>query len=541
MKYIAYCRKSREEKDKQILSIEAQIAELKEFAKKENLEIVEFIEEAKTAKVPGRENFNQVIKKIEKGKASGIIAWHPDRLARNSIDGGKIIYLLDTKKLLDLKFPSFWFENTPQGKFMLSIAFGQSKYYVDNLSENVKRGLRQKIRNGIWPGKAPYGYINNFQTRGIDIDNKKAKAIRKSYEMFSDGNKTFTDISNFLYKFDFKTKNGKPLNISQVRQILSNKFYVGIMKYNDEYNEGKHKTFISKQLFQKVQEEMKKRDKHYKKSNGFPFLGIFKCRECGGAITAEKHTKFYKGTNRAVTYFYYRCTKKLGPCNQKAITSMDMENQIKEMLEKVSLPSVWKKDWLRWFEKDELLEKHFQDKTIEKLQIELEAINKKQNFLLYSFLDQVIDSDTYKNKKNELFETKIKLEEDLLNLKDNGSSRLEPLREFIETALRCGKIARAKNTNEELASFVKTVGSNFYLDNRRLFVSFKQGFNTLYSQRQKTSGFSDSKENSLSVGVRRIELQPHGPQPRILPLNYTPEMLSLFYHIFVLWPQILYN
>jgi DNA invertase Pin-like site-specific DNA recombinase len=141
-KYIAYCRKSRDEVDKQVLSIEAQIAELKEFAKREKLEVVEFIEEAKTAKMLGREQFAEVLKKIEKGYANGIVAWHPELLARNSMDGGKIIYLLDTGKLIDLKFPTSWFENTPQGKFMLSIAFGQSKYYVDNLSENVKRGLR---------------------------------------------------------------------------------------------------------------------------------------------------------------------------------------------------------------------------------------------------------------------------------------------------------------------------------------------------------------------------------------------------------------
>ena len=64
MKYIEYCRKSREEKDKQILSISAQIAELKEYAKKEHLEISEFVEEEKTAKTPGRGKFTEVLKKI---------------------------------------------------------------------------------------------------------------------------------------------------------------------------------------------------------------------------------------------------------------------------------------------------------------------------------------------------------------------------------------------------------------------------------------------------------------------------------------------
>src|SRR3989338_10706907 len=106
IKYIAYCRKSTDDADRQVLSIEAQIAELKEYAKKENLKIFLLLKESKTAKKPGRKVFEQMIKLIEKGEANGILSWNPDRLARNSIDGGKIIYLLDTGKLQSLKFPT---------------------------------------------------------------------------------------------------------------------------------------------------------------------------------------------------------------------------------------------------------------------------------------------------------------------------------------------------------------------------------------------------------------------------------------------------
>jgi len=465
-KYIVYCRKSRDEADKQVLSIEAQIAELKEFAKREHLEIVEFIEEAKTAKVPGREKFAELIKKIEKGFVNGILAWHPDRLARNSMDGGKIVYLLDTGKLVDLKFPTFWFDNTPQGKFMLSIAFGQSKYYVDNLSENVKRGLRQKLRNGVWPAKAPYGYLNNPKTRGIDVDPEKSKAIKRAFEMFAEGTHTFTDIAKYLHKFNLRRKNGKPLHINEIRQILSNKFYIRIMFYNGEYHDGTHKTFISKDLFQKAQQEIQCRSKHFKKSYRFPFLGLAKCNECGATITAEQHTKFYKTTNHKATYIYYRCTKKLGHCSQVPITSFEMEKQLRKVVSDVALPQSWADQWLKFIERDELLEKQSSETTLQNLKTEIQEVDRKQNTLLDSYLDSIVDPEAYKTKKNELFEAKLKLQEEITKIEEGGSSWLEPMREFINVAINCDKIARAKNNCEELAFFAKRVGSNFFLSNR---------------------------------------------------------------------------
>ena len=175
-----------------------------------------------------------MLDRICAGEASGILAWHPDRLARNSIDGGKIIYLLDTGKILDLKFPTFWFENTPQGKFMLSIAFGQSKYYVDNLSENIKRGHRQKLRKGIWPGFAPLGYLNNHRTKEIDLDKDKAPFIRKAFELYATGDYTLKAIKQFLADSGITSYRNKPLSASCVQRMLKNHFYYGVFKFNNE-------------------------------------------------------------------------------------------------------------------------------------------------------------------------------------------------------------------------------------------------------------------------------------------------------------------
>src|SRR3989344_6093989 len=176
-KFFLYARKSTDVEDKQVLSIEAQLTELRAFGKQQKLEVFQEFVEKQSAKIPGRPIFNDMISRLEAGEANGILAWHPDRLARNSVDGGKIIYLIDCGHITALKIPQFWFEPTPQGKFMLNIAFGQSKYYVDSLSENTKRGLRQKVRRGEYPGLVPIGYINDVRNKSIVVDRKKARIV----------------------------------------------------------------------------------------------------------------------------------------------------------------------------------------------------------------------------------------------------------------------------------------------------------------------------------------------------------------------------
>lgn len=152
-----------------------------------------------------------MLKRIEAGEVSGILSWHPDRLARNSIDGGQIVYLLDQTQLTSLKFPTFWFENTSQGKFMLSIAFGQSKYYVDNLSENTKRGLRQKVRRGEMPGRAPLGNINDVRNKTVIVDKRNAPLVLAAFELYAKGSQRLKDIADFLAGKGIKTSGNLPL------------------------------------------------------------------------------------------------------------------------------------------------------------------------------------------------------------------------------------------------------------------------------------------------------------------------------------------
>jgi DNA invertase Pin-like site-specific DNA recombinase len=252
IKHFIYCRKSTEEEERQVLSIDAQLIELREYAKREGLLVAKEFTESQTAKEPGRPVFDQMLSEIEQGNAQGILAWNPDRLARNSVDGGRIIYLVDTGKIKSLKFPTFWFEPTPQGKFMLSVAFGQAKYYTDNLRENILRGIRQKLRRGEMPALSPLGYLNEPRLRTIEPDPKTFKKVKQCLEEFATGNYSLTQIQGKMFSLGLTGKDRKPVHTSTIQGILRNPFYYGMFMYRGELYQGSHKPMISKKLFDRI-------------------------------------------------------------------------------------------------------------------------------------------------------------------------------------------------------------------------------------------------------------------------------------------------
>ncbi len=468
MRYIIYARKSTEEEDQQVLSIEAQLVELKEFAAKEKLEIVASLCEAKTAKEPGRTKFAEMLSLIEKGKADGIISWHPDRLARNSVDGGRIIYMIDRGLIKSLKFPTFWFEPTPQGLFMLNIAFGQSKYFVDNLRENVKRGLRQKIRNGVWPGWAPVGYLNNPKTRMIGVDKDKAGKVRKLFELYATGEYTLKSLANWCKEKNLRGNLNKEIAISNIQKILQNIFYIGLIKYHGEIFEGRHEPLISKKLFDKCQEVMNKRGKVQEvRKHNFAFLGLLKCASCGCSITAE----IQKGHN------YYRCTKKKGLCQEKHYLREEaLAEQIKNFLQKVALSSQDTEKVLAALEAEQEQAKQQTQSKLESLKEQLKQIETKLAKLLDVFLSDALSTEEYAAKKQELLSQKVELQEKITDFEQKGLSWLEPAREFVLSLNQAAKLVAAEN-KKEMATFLKNIGSNHILQNRQLIFEPKIPYN----------------------------------------------------------------
>ena len=471
-RYILYARKSTDVEDKQVLSIQAQLAELRKYAKDNGLLVIDTVIEKKSAKTPGRPKFTEVLKHIQNGEANAILAWHPDRLARNSIDGGQIIYLLDQNHLADLKFQTFWFENTSQGKFMLNIAFGQSKYYVDNLSENTKRGLRAKIRRGEFPGIAPFGYYNNTKSKTVHIDKRQAEIVEAIFVLYSLGQSTFQDISDYLFERGVKTSGGKPYSKDKVKYILKNPFYYGHFIYGGEIYEGKHTPIISKKLFDKVQTVIKQRS-HPTKGLIEPqaYCGLLRC-SCGMMITAENKTKRQKNGNTH-HYLYYRCSRKnkTVKCIEPAVRSELLDQQLSDLLAGFALPKEYADKMRKWATADELTDKARIDGKIDGMRSELTHLSEKLQRLLDGFLDGVLEREIYTQKKAEIMSQKKTIEEQMSDLHSGTLEWVEPLNNWLEKAVSICSIAHSADQNAKKSLLLEIFGLNLKLKNKNAVAS----------------------------------------------------------------------
>ena len=459
--FFAYVRKSTDESDRQILSIQAQLFELHEFAKREGLTIIRVFEESRTAKAPGRPQFNLMLGEIEKGKAQGILAWHPDRLARNSVDGGRIVYLVDIGKIQDLRFPTFRFEASAHGKFMLNIAFCQSKYYVDNLSENVKRGFRQKLRNGIWPNRPPVGYFNDRANRCIAVDLEKSKLVRKAFELYATGNYALHEVRSRMSEVGFTSCTNGQMSISDFQWMFKNPFFYGVMKFNGELYEGKHEPIISKRLFDEVQEVTRRKSKH-KTPQLKPYLyrGLFRCGECGCFITTETQ----KGHN------YLRCTKRVSSCTQKYVREEAIAVQVDTTIERVALESAIADKIVRQLEEEREATAKGQEAAITRIKADIATCEKQIDLLLDMRLNEQISEPEYISKKCVLVNQKAELKGKLEAFERNRQNRFEPAIRFILEAKQA-TILLAEGNSEQKCDFLKKIGSNFQVAEKSLTVN----------------------------------------------------------------------
>ena len=344
VKYCLYARKSSESEERQVLSIDSQIKEMLQLAERENLEVVTMKQESHSAKETGqRPIFNEIIEELKLGKFNGILTWAPDRISRNAGDLGRIVDLMDSGALKEIRTFGQSFSNNPNEKFLLMILGSQAKLENDNRGINVKRGLRTRVEMGMWPNMAPLGYLNqkNFDKKGqLMVDPDRAPIVRMMFEKLANDNWSGRKIFNWLkFEINFKTRGNKSLTQSGIYRVLDSPFYYGMFEYpknSSNWYQGKHEPIITKELYEKARAQLK-RDQINRESHEFSFTKLFTCGYCGSGMSAQEKFKLLKdGTSNR--YVYYSCSRARDRnCKNKYIREEELIDELLKILDKVDL------------------------------------------------------------------------------------------------------------------------------------------------------------------------------------------------------------
>ena len=454
IKYFLYARKSSESEDRQVQSIDDQVNRLKELVSNLDLDVVEIFTESKSAKQPNtRPIFEDMLKKIERGKANGILCWQINRLSRNPVDSGKINWLLQqgTVKAIQTVDKQYLPEDNV---LMLSVESGMANQFILDLSKTTKRGLEGKVQRGWFPSKAPQGYINDVINKTIIKDEERFNLVRKMWDLMLTGNyqpPKILDIANNDWGYlTRKTKRGgnRPLSTSEIYRIFNDPFYYGYFKYNGRIHKGEHEPMITIDEFERVQELLGKKDKPKAKTHTFAFTGIIRCGNCGCLVTAEEKRKFIKSKKEYATYTYYRCTrrKKEIKCAEPAINLDNLEEQIVNEIEKYTIPKEFKEWALDVIRGNNEKEIEVCNQGYEMLNKKYLGLQNQLDNLTKLRLRDLIDDNEFVKERKELQNQIIKVRAKLDQSQDRGQNWVD----LVEKAFNFATYARERFINGDL-------------------------------------------------------------------------------------------
>ncbi len=484
IRYFGYLRKSGEGEDQQVQSIERQQDEVDKLTKRLGITVLKFFSESKSAKSPNnRPEFTEMIKRITKGEANGIVCWHLSRLSRNPLEWGIIQQLLADRKILSIQTRDR--EYLPDdNQIIMSVESGGTSQYSRDLSKSVKSGLERKLKNGIAPISAPLGYLNTKQqehgSNSIIVDPQRFPIIRKMWDMMLDGicsPPQIRDIANKdwgLRTRVAKIRGGKPISRSTIYRIFTDPFYAGLFYYKGKLHQGIHEPMITMDEFDKVQIMLGRDGKPRPKQHFFTYTGMMTCGECGCAITACEKDKIIKTTGELKKYVFYYCTRrKVGSenCTQKKVIPLkDLEEQIVEELEKVTISDTFKEMALELLQEDYAVTAR-EEQTIYDSQLrELSVLETELKNIFQLRIGGRIDDDKFEMETSDR-------EKRIIRLKASISEKEEAARHTIQvTEGRFTHATKLKErfengSMEEKKSIFISLGGNYVLKDRKLSIN----------------------------------------------------------------------
>jgi len=344
-----------------------------------------------------------------------------------------------------------------------------AKNYVDNLAEETSKGMQEKAEQGLWPSFAPLGYLNNRETKGIDIDFKRAPIIRELFEIYSEGKSTLRDLTRIASEKGLRTRKGNTVSRSNIHKMLKNPIFIGDFIWKDVCFKGKHDPIISRECFETVQGVLKNRTRPRNTKHKFAFRGLIKCGHCGCSVTSE----IKKGK-----YVYYHCTKTKQKCPDKPIREEKLAEMLGEPLKKLRITEErleWIIGALKESHKDE---KRFRTEEINKLRKEYEGLERRTSQLYEDKLDGTISLNFWKSKSKEYQSRQNKITEKIERYNTAGRKYLEDGVRILELSQKAYSLYVTQDYWEQ-RKLLDLIVSNSVLKDGKLHTELRKPFDML--------------------------------------------------------------
>ncbi len=479
----SYIRKSTDEEDRQLLSLEGQRDIIKQLSSLQGETIPsenEFSDSRSAKSANKRPNFTIMISRIKeelsKGNTIRFFCWKANRLARNYEEGGVLADMVKDNKAIVISQTKTYGEYDSE---QLNDEFTKATGFSKDLSVDVSRGLNSKVQMGWRPCRACIGYLNDQRglkgAKQITVDPERSELVKEYFNLVATGCSVREALLIVTGKgLTLKTKNGsKELSKKQSYDVLKNPFYYGYFVWKGELMKGSHTPLVTKETWDRVQNILSGRHFKHPRQNNFFFMRLLKCPDCNHFVTADSHKGFV----------YTKCK-----CSGKKHLKLDQVNdQVLNLIDKLKTTS----GFVKWYI-DTL--KEVNEEEFEKIRSTKILQSKRQDTILVE-LKQLsalkadgLPEEVYIKDKNRLFSELETIKSQIVDSTDLNSW-IGDMEKLVNFSQSCREIFTSgdEDTKRLVASILSR--SNFVLDNglvrfqaKNAFVFLKNNENTSYAK-----------------------------------------------------------
>jgi len=471
---VKYGRVSSKEQEKEGFSIPAQWKLLDQYATSVGFRVIRDFVDIETAKKPGRPGFEEMVKFLKRSSVRILLVEKTDRLYRNLKD-----YVTMDDLDIEIQFVKesvvLSKDSRSSEKFMHGIKVLMAKNYIDNLSEETKKGMLEKAEQSIYPSFAPLGYRNVMGSNGkriVEIDPDFGPIITQIFNWYATGYCSISEVTKQAEKIGLVSRGSrKPVSKSNIHKLLRKRFYTGYFDWNGKTYKGSHEPLISIELFDRVQEILDGRfiTKPKISRQEFAFSGLVSCGHCGCALVAER---------KKAKYVYYHCTGNKGKCTEPYAREEVLEQCFADLLKGLVFDDEvmdWVVNALHQSHSDQ---KRFREEAIARLRVEQTKLQNRLDRLYEDRLDGFIEPAFFERKTQEWKHTQARLNEQIAQHEAANHDYFEDGVRLLELSKKAYFLFKKQKPHEK-RKLLEFVCSNSTWRDQTLTATFRQPFDLL--------------------------------------------------------------